>query len=119
MQQLEPLRAYLLTKPGAFEDRPFGPETLVFKVAGKLFGAVGLDADPLTIALKCDPLMGEQLRAAYPAIGLPAYFDKRHWIAVTLDGSVPDETLQALIDQSYALVVKGLSKAARAQLPGG
>lgn len=116
MHDLDTLLAYALAKPGAFEDRPFGPETLVLKVAGKMFGAVGLDASPLQIALKCDPLQAEQLREAFAAIGLPSYLDKRHWIAVTLDGSVPDETLRALVDQSYSLVVKGLTNAARAQL---
>ncbi len=116
MSDLASLRAYLLSKPGAFEDFPFGPETLVLKVGSKLFAAVGLDVTPTTITLKCDPLQADQLREAYTAIGLPSYFDKRHWVQVQLDRSVPEETLHALIDDSYALVVKGLTKAVRREL---
>lgn len=117
MEDLATLMGYALAKPGAYEDRPFGPETFVLKVAGKMFGALGLSATPPRLSLKCDPLQAEQLREAFAAIGLPSYLDKRHWIAVTLDGSVPEETLRALVDQSYSLVVKGLSRAARTQLP--
>lgn len=116
MHDLDMLRAYLLSKPGAFEDLPFGPETLVLKVAAKMFASLGLNDVPLRISLKCDPEQAEQLRAAYPAIRLPSYLDKRHWIAVTLDRSVPDETIRALIDDSYSLVVKGLTRAVRRQL---
>jgi predicted DNA-binding protein (MmcQ/YjbR family) len=118
MHDLATLRAYLLGKQGAFEDLPFGPETLVLKVGGKMFALIGLDDAPLRLSLKCDPDQAEQLRAAYPAITLPSYLDKRHWIAITLDGSVPDETIRALIDGSYTLVFKGLTRAARRQISG-
>ena len=116
MDTLDEVRAYLLTKSGAFEDLPFGPDTLVLKVANKMFAAIGLDVQPHTIALKCDPLQAEHLREAFAGIGLPPYLDKRHWIMVTLDGSVPAELVRELIDQSYALVVKGLPKKVRAGL---
>jgi predicted DNA-binding protein (MmcQ/YjbR family) len=116
MQTLDAVRTYLLSKATATEDFPFGPETLVAKVGNKMFALVGLDADPLTLALKCDPLQAEQLRGSFAAIGLPSYLDKRHWISITLDGSVPDDLIQALIDDSYALVVKGLTRAVRREL---
>ena len=35
--ELETLRSYLLKKQGAFEDFPFGPEVMVYKVMGKMF----------------------------------------------------------------------------------
>lgn len=47
----------------------------------------------------------------------PGYhLDKRHWITVTLDGTLPDAAIEALSSESYALVIKGLSHAARQQL---
>jgi predicted DNA-binding protein (MmcQ/YjbR family) len=116
VDDLAALRAYLLTKPGAVEDLPFGPDTLVLKIGPKMFAAIGLDVMPPTIALKCDPALADQLRDAYSAIGFPPYLDKRHWIMATLDGSVPTETLHALIDDSYTLVVKGMTRAARSAL---
>ncbi len=107
------LRAYLAAKPGAVEEFPFDLVTLVFKVGGKMFALVGTDEDPLRLNLKCDPLKAEILRECYPAV-LPGYhMNKRHWNTVVLDGSIPDEDLLAMIDESYALVVVGLPKAKR------
>ena len=110
--------AYLLAKPGAEAGYPFGPGTLVLKVAGKMFALLGEDSKPETINLKCIPDEALALRAAHRSI-IPGYhMDKRHWNTLTLDGSLPDELVLELMDQSYALVVKGLPKAKREQLQG-
>ncbi len=107
------LRNYLLSKPGAREDFPFDTTTLVTKVADKMFALVGMNKAPLRINLKCDPFKAELLREQYPAV-LPGYhMNKRHWNTVVLDGSIADDTIRAMIDESYALVVKGLPKAKR------
>jgi predicted DNA-binding protein (MmcQ/YjbR family) len=116
--ELEQLRAALLARPGAYEDFPFGPDPLVIKVGGKMFALVSLGAAPLSLALKCDPAHAEMLRAAYPAIQPGYHLNKRHWNTILLDGSVPAETLQALIAESYDLVVRGLPRAARQELAG-
>ena len=116
LTQLEPLRAYLLAKTGATEERPFGPDALVFKVMGKMFALVAWQAQPLTISLKCRPHVAEMLRMTYPAVRPGYHMNKRHWNTVTLDGSVPADEVQEMIDNSYALVVAGLTKAQRAQL---
>jgi predicted DNA-binding protein (MmcQ/YjbR family) len=115
---LDELRALLLAKPGASEDFPFGPEPLVAKVAGRMFALVSFRKPPLELSLKCDPYHGQLLRDSYAAIAPGYHLNKRHWITVTLDGTVPEEQLRALIDESYALVVKGLSAAARRALEG-
>lgn len=110
------LRNYLLSKPGAREDFPFDTTTLVTKVADKMFALVGINDEPLRVNLKCDPLKAELLRAQYPAV-LPGYhMNKRHWNTVVLDGSLADEEIRAMIDESYALVVKGLPKIKRPQI---
>lgn len=107
------LRSYLLAKAGALEDFPFDDKTLVLKVGGKMFALLGLNEEPLRVNLKCDPLKAEVLRQRYPAV-LPGYhMNKRHWNTVVLDGSVPEEEVLAMIDDSYELVVKGLPKAQR------
>ena len=107
------LRAYLASKPGAVEDFPFDPVTLVSKVGGKMFALVATDEEPLRLNLKCSPLKAEILRECYSAV-LPGYhMNKRHWNTVVLDGSIPDADLRAMIDESYALVVQGLPKAKR------
>ena len=107
------LRSYLASKPGAVEDFPFDPATLVIKVGGKMFALVATDEDPLRLNLKCDPLKAEILRGYYPAV-LPGYhMNKRHWNTIVLDGSIPDAELCAMIDESYALVVQGLPRSRR------
>ncbi len=109
----EELRAYLLSKPEAVEDFPFDTTTLVLKVAGKMFAALGINDEPLRINLKSDPLTAEVLRQRYAAV-LPGYhMNKRHWNTVVLDGSVPEKELREMIDESYRLVVAGLPKAKR------
>ncbi len=112
------LRRYLLAKPGAAETFPFDPVTLVVKVAGKMFALVGLDDEPLEVNLKCEPFKAELLREQYAAIRPGYHMNKRHWNTVTLDGSLDDAFVQVLIDESYALVVAGLTRAQRAALGG-
>jgi len=42
--------------------------------------------------------------------------NKKHWITVLMDGSIPDKEVYGWIDQSYELVVSRLSKAQKEQL---
>ncbi len=113
---LDELKRYLRSKPGATESTPFGPEHLVYKVMGKIFAVVGWDEEPVTLSLKCDPEGVEVLRKVFRAVTPAPYFDKRHWNRVTLDGSVPEPELQSMVDDSYDLVVAGLTRAKREQL---
>ena len=113
---LPQLRELLLSKRGATEERPFGPDTLVFKVMGKKFALVGEKNDPLRITLKCNPDDALALRDQYPAI-IPGYhMNKKHWNTIILDGTVPEPEFLRLIDHSYTLVVKTLKKADREKL---
>lgn len=109
-------RDYFLDKPGAFEDFPFGPDVAVFKVVSKMFGTLGWEDGLARINLKCDPAQAQILRDMFDAV-LPGYhMNKTHWNTVLLDGSVPTGELQRMIDHSYALVAKSLTKAQRAPL---
>jgi predicted DNA-binding protein (MmcQ/YjbR family) len=111
------LREHCLTFPGSEETFPFGVETSVFKVAGKMFALSRLESDPpLRVSLKCEPLLAEQLREVHAAV-LPGYhLNKRHWNTVVLDGSLPDQMVREMIEDSYDLVVSGLSAARRRAL---
>ncbi|MET9665769.1 MmcQ/YjbR family DNA-binding protein [Streptomyces sp. NPDC006475] len=109
------LRAFCLEFNDAAEEFPFGPETSVFKVAGKLFALSALDGEPLTVNLKCEPEMAVQLRAEHSAIVPGWHMNKRHWNTVTV-GQLPDRLVRELIEDSYDLVVAGLPKAVRLRL---
>jgi predicted DNA-binding protein (MmcQ/YjbR family) len=110
------LRMWCLRQPGAIEDFPFGPVTSVFKVAGKMFALSALDRTPLEVSAKCEPELAVALRATYPAIRPGYHLDKRHWNTITLDGSLPDQFVRDLIEDSYDLVVSALPKRVRDQL---
>ena len=112
------LHAYCLSLPGAVETFPFGPNTSVFKVAGKMFALSQLGADSLRVSLKCEPELAEQLRVTHPAIRPGYHLNKRHWNTVTIDGSVADEMVLSLVEDSYALVLDGLPKRVRERLTG-
>jgi predicted DNA-binding protein (MmcQ/YjbR family) len=107
------LRRYLLSKPEAEEDFPFGPEPAVFKVQGKLFALVMQREGAICVNLKCDPQQAIGLRDLFPAVTPGYHMNKRHWNTVRDDGSIPVGELQRMIDHSYALVVKGLTRQQR------
>jgi predicted DNA-binding protein (MmcQ/YjbR family) len=105
------LREHCLALRGASETFPFGPETSVFKVSGKMFALSRLDRVPLAISLKCEPALAEQLRDTHAAV-LPGYhLNKRHWNTVLIDGSLPEEMIRDMIEDSYDLVVSRLPRA--------
>ncbi|MBV8992060.1 MAG: MmcQ/YjbR family DNA-binding protein [Solirubrobacterales bacterium] len=110
------LRALCLSFPGSHETFPFGAETSVFKVAGKMFALSRLGGEPLCVSLKCEPLLAEQLRAAHPAITGGYHLNKRHWNTVVLDGSLPNDMIADMLEDSYDLVVSKLSRARRRAL---
>ena len=110
------LRDHCLSHLGTRETFPFGPETSAFKVADKIFALSRLAEAPLRVSLKCEPRLAERLRAAHPAV-IPGYhLNKRHWNTVLIDGSLPDGVICDLIEDSYDLVVSGLSRARRQAL---
>ena len=95
---------------------PFGEGTLVFRVMGKIFGLLGIDAVPPSINLKCDPERIEELRERYEAV-LPGFHqNKKHWNTVMIDGSLSEGELHGMIDHSYDMVVASLTRKLRAEL---
>lgn len=89
---------------------PFGEDTLVFRVDGKIFLLMRLMARPLAINLKCDPQKAIELRERYESV-LPGYhMNKKYWNTVILDGRIPAREVIAMIDHSYDEVLKGAKK---------
>src|SRR5258707_6162779 len=116
MLTAEQLKAFCLEQPAAEETFPFSAELSVFKGAGKVFALCALDEAPLRISLKCVPEVAVRLRIGYPAI-IPGYhLNKQHWNTVQIDGSVPDDLVRELIEDSYDLVRAKLPNAVRITL---
>ena len=108
---LTAIRQYCLAKTGASEELPFDDKTPVFKVGGKIFAIT--DADAASINLKCDPERALELRASHEAVQPGYHMNKKHWITVLFDGSIPKGEVQSWIDDSYALIIASLPKAKR------
>lgn len=102
------LRHYCRSFPGSVETFPFGPATSVFKVEGKMFALCALAQRPLRVSLKCEPQLAEQLREAHAAVGPGYHLNKRHWNTVIIDGSLPEQVIRDMIEDSYDLVVSQL-----------
>jgi predicted DNA-binding protein (MmcQ/YjbR family) len=110
------LKRICLSFTGAEETFPFGPQTSVFKVEGKMFALSHLRGRPLTVSLKCDPALAEELREAHPAVAPGYHLNKQHWNTVTLDGSLADAVIRDMVEDSYDLIVSALPKRRRLAL---
>lgn len=116
------LEEYLLSKPGGWLDYPFGEGVAVYKVGeaslGKMFALISEKSDPLRLSLKCEPLLAEQMRQDFETV-LPGYhLNKKHWNTIICSGQLSEEQIHSLIDLSYGLVVKSLSKSEQERLAG-
>ena len=110
------LRAWCLQQPGAVEDFPFGPEHSVFKVAGKIFALSALERTPLEVSVKCEPELAQAFRRSYHAVRPGYHLNKRHWNTLTLDGSLPEQLVRDMIEDSYDLVVSSMPGRVRSEL---
>jgi len=107
---LEDFREYCLTKPEALESTPFGEDTLVFKVGGKIFALASLDDVPPRVNLKCDPERALDLRDRYEEVQPGYHMNKKHWNTVVLSGRIPAAEIRQMIDHSYEQVSARLRK---------
>ena len=110
---LETYYEYSLSKKGVTEHFPFDEDTLVFKVGGKMFALSSLsqwEKGQPSVNLKCDPERAQELRAEYDAIQPGFHMSKTHWNTIAINESVADALVKALIDHSYELVFKSLTK---------
>lgn len=115
---IESFREYCLSKPGTTEGFPFDEKTLVFKVQGKMFALTDVDAFE-SVNLKCEPEDAVLLRETYEGVKPGYHMSKKHWNTVTIQSDVPQKLLIELIDHSYDLVVRSLSKKLRDELQNG
>lgn len=112
---------FCLAKKGVTEHFPFDEDTLVFKVGGKMFALSSLkewEKGTPSVNLKCDPERALELRAEYEGIVEGYHMSKVHWNTVTLHGDVPDKMVCELINHSYELVYKSLTKKVREEMEG-
>ena len=111
---IEEIRDYCLVKKGVTEGFPFNETVLVFKVMGKMFLLTDLDGS--AIVLKNDPERNMELRQEFSDIIGAFHMNKIHWNSVNYNGAVSNHLVKQLIDESYNIVVKGLTKKKKEEL---
>ena len=112
MMDIEKIWKYCSQKNGVSESFPFNETTLVFKVGGKIFALFDVDSFQ-SINLKCDPEKSIELREKYSGIVPGYHMNKKHWNTVSVNEDISDVLIYQLIDHSYHLVYKSLSKKVR------
>jgi predicted DNA-binding protein (MmcQ/YjbR family) len=112
---IEELRDYCLLKAGATEGFPFGIETLVFKVGGKIFLITGLEEGD-RFNVKCDPELAVELRERYTEVQPGYHMNKKMWNTVFMNGSLTRKQLCEMIDHSYELIYNSLPKKIRDEI---
>lgn len=110
------LRGYALSLPEATEDFPFADDTLVFRVAGKIFLFMSLDGGPVQVSLKCDPDLSIRLREQYAQITPGFHMNKKHWITIASIPTLPGALVRRQVRHSYNCVRAKLPKAVRARI---
>ncbi len=112
---IEEFREFCLSKKGVIEELPFGPDTLVYKVAGKMFALISLDTEEFKVTLKCEPNFSSELREQFVYIVGAFHMNKKHWNTVNGDFA-PTKQLIELTNHSYEVVVEGLPKKIKLEL---
>lgn len=95
---------YVLSMPNAKLDYPFGESVAVYKVNDKMFALIPEGKDPVSISLKCDPLLAKDLREKFETVMEGYHLNKKHWNTILLTGQLPWEDVKSLILHSYNLV---------------
>jgi len=110
---LAQFREYCLSRQGATEETPFGPDTLVFKVGGKIFAIAPLDEVPARANLKCNPDLALELRDRYEQVRPGYHMNKKHWNTIEIETGIPEAEIRKMIDHSYQLVAKNVERPLR------
>lgn len=114
---IESLRDYCLSLPGVTEGFPFGAETLVFKIGGKVFLLTPIDSVKVSFNVKCDPEKAQKLREEHEFVHPGYHMNKKHWNTIFVEGKVSDDILKSWISESYRLVLAALPKNLQKELP--
>jgi predicted DNA-binding protein (MmcQ/YjbR family) len=119
MMDHQTLIDYGQRKPGVSLQYPFDPNLPVLFVGSKMFALLGRTGPVPSVNLKAEPDETWLLRQQYPTSVLPGYhMNKKHWNTVLLDGTVPDDEVRAMLEQSYYLVFAKLSRQERNEITG-
>jgi len=114
LMDIEEVREYALGMPGATEDMPYGEDWLIFRIEGKIFLHIWLEAPEPTCAVKLEPELGQQIREHFDGVRPAYHLNKAHWNDIYLD-RIDEERVKEWIERSYRLVLSRLPRKTRAK----
>jgi predicted DNA-binding protein (MmcQ/YjbR family) len=112
-------REACLALPSAAVDWPFGPDSDVFRIHGKMFALLMHNprvSEHMIVNLKAEPDELPLLIATHEVIRPGFHMNKRHWITVELGPETDLGLVEELIEDSYDNVVAGLPTRLRSSL---
>ncbi len=104
---IEQLRKYCLSFPGATEDIKWGAD-LCFCVGAKMFCVTGADSMSSGMSIKCTPETFDEL-IEREGIDPAAYVGRYKWVRIADLNAVKPDELKSLIGKSYQLVFDKLA----------
>ncbi len=108
--------AYCSSKPVVSSDFPFDDEVMVFRICGKIFALINIKTADNSISLKCNPELAVLLREEYNGITPGYHLNKKHWNSIDCNSEISEEKIKELIDHSYTVTTKGLTKKQRVEI---
>lgn len=106
----EDLHNYCLGLPNVTFDFPFDEDTICYRICNKIFALASLERVPLRVNLKCSPDIIDELREKFICIQPGYHMNKRNWNTVVFDGVLSVSGLETLIQHSYAMTFRSLTK---------
>ena len=109
---------YATSKVGAYKEYKAEWEVFRYMIRDKMFIMHGGDGKGKEIiTLKLDPMHGQFLREQYEGDIVPGYYmNKEHWNSVYVDGNVPEDVIQDMVNKSYELILESFSKKAQLEI---
>ena len=107
---IETIQQYCLSLKNVTEDMPFGEDTLVFRIGGKIFALMSLNESESRINLKCAPDFAIELREQYSDVQPGYHMNKKHWNTIYCERDLEEKVIKKLIQHSYQLVLDSLPK---------
>lgn len=111
---IEEVRDYALSLGNVTEEL-FAENWISFRIAGKWFLLIQLDAPEPRIAVKLPPEVGLALREEFDGVRPAYHMNKKHWNDLYLD-MLDDAFVREQILKSYNLVAAKLPKSIKQQL---
>lgn len=100
---------YLMQKPGAVFEHKASWNAFLYRLHGKIFALLLFhsNGEPL-VNVKCEPFLSLEFKEACPDVRAGWHMNKFHWLSLHLNGKIPREMAEELLDISYDLILEGL-----------